>query len=101
MKRRIRIRNWIAATVAVIVIPLSLFLFSVLLGDGVDAEALGMVEGGINRAVLQCYALEGFYPHDLSYVVERYGVTLNDKLYFVDYVYRGSNLKPDITVLPL
>ena len=43
--------------------------------------------------------LEGFYPASLDYLEAYYGVSIDDRLYFVDYRYVASNLMPDITVL--
>ena len=54
----------------------------------------------IRRGAVQCYALEGAYPEDISYLKQRYGVAYDSELYYVDYTYLASNLMPDITVLP-
>ena len=61
-------------------------------------EALRLRETVLQDAV-QCYALEGFYPASLDYLEAYYGVSIDDRLYFVDYRYVASNLMPDITVL--
>lgn len=80
-------------------VPLAFLLFSWLFGARVDAENLRSTEEGIRRAAVQCYALEGVYPPDLSYLEERYGVSVDEKRYYVDYQYVASNLMPDITVV--
>lgn len=83
---------------------IALLLFSLLanrLGRQVSQEGLSMAEESIRRAAVQCYALEGAYPAEYSYLVERYGVSVDLTRYFVDYQYTASNLMPDITVIPL
>ena len=50
---------------------------------------------------MQCYALEGAYPQDLSHLEERYGVSVDGDRFRVDYIYIASNLMPDITIVPL
>lgn len=80
---------------------LAFLLFNGTLGDKIDAEALTMTEQSIRRAAVQCYALEGTYPADISYLEQRYGLSIDSKRYFVDYTYIASNLMPDITVLPV
>ena len=48
---------------------------------------------------MACYASEGFYPPDVAYMQEHYGLRYNADLYTVRYVRFASNLMPDITVL--
>lgn len=83
-----------------LLIPLVLALAAGAIGERADAEMLVVAERAITRAAVQCYALEGFYPPNLEYLTEYYGVTINEDVVFVDYIYIGSNLLPDITVLP-
>jgi len=57
------------------------------------------LEKALSRAAVACYASEGIYPSDLSYLEEHYGIRINNKLYTVKYEFIASNLMPDITVL--
>lgn len=52
----------------------------------------------IKKAAVTCYSVEGFYPYDLSYLIENYGVYIDERHYQVHYEYSGSNLIPDIRV---
>lgn len=81
--------------------PLLFFLAVVHMEQRVSRETLDMAEKGIRRAALQCYALEGAYPQNVDDLKERYGVSVDEKRFRVDYIYIGSNLMPDITVVPL
>ena len=63
-------------------------------------EALRLRETVLQDAV-QCYALEGFYPEDLNYLEEHYGLSYDSKKYVVSYEVIGSNLMPDVTVISL
>lgn len=58
-----------------------------------------ILEKAINRNITQCYALEGNYPPNLEYLEANYGLTYNEEHFFVDYVYIGGNLRPDITII--
>ncbi|MDO4540165.1 MAG: hypothetical protein Q4B48_03535 [Syntrophomonadaceae bacterium] len=62
-------------------------------------EGIRLTEQAVIRAAVQCYALEGFYPQQLSYLKDHYGVSYNEDSYTVHYQYIASNLMPDITVL--
>ncbi len=63
-----------------------------------EAESL---EDSVRRGAVQCYALEGFYPESLSYLEEHYGLSYNKEKYVVSYEVIGSNMMPDIMVIPL
>ena len=83
-----------------ILAPLALREFSGNMEQKVSAESLQVLETSVLRAAVECYALEGFYPPDAAYLLERYGVSVDEGLYYIDYNYVGSNLMPSISVLP-
>lgn len=64
-------------------------------------ENLSILQQSIRRAAVECYALEGWYPDNLDYLIEHYGVSVDTERYMVDYRFVASNLMPDITVLLL
>ncbi|NCB64163.1 MAG: hypothetical protein EOM52_11280 [Clostridia bacterium] len=92
--------RFLSLVLALLCVPPAFFLFAGLLGSRVDAESLSLTAQGLRRAAVQCYALEGAYPAGLSYLEAHYGVAVDPKRYLVDYQFIGSNLMPDITVLP-
>ncbi len=53
----------------------------------------------LNRDIVHCYAVEGFYPPSIEYLEQHYGLTYAKEDYMVDYIYEGSNLYPTVTVL--
>lgn len=57
------------------------------------------LETALTRSITQCYAVEGVYPPDLTYIEEHYGLTYDKTLFLVDYRPIGSNIMPDVTVL--
>ena len=63
-------------------------------------EAEGL-ESSIRRSAVHCYALEGFYPDSLEYLERHYGLTYDKDRYVVSYEVIGSNLMPDVSVIPL
>ena len=97
--------SWVRRILPAAVFLIALAAAGLLLARGVsvraDAEVLSLAEEGVRRAAVECYALEGFYPRSLDYLVENYGVTAGDGRYIISYQYVASNLMPDITVLSL
>lgn len=90
----------IPALALLLILPMGLGLAASKMEETVSAESLQMMEEAVMRAAVECYALEGFYPPQLCYLSERYGVAIDEERYFVDYIFTGSNLMPDIAVLP-
>lgn len=65
-----------------------------------EAEGLRQLEHSLYRATVSCYAFEGQYPPNLSYLRERYGIQVDETRYCVFYEVFGDNIMPNITVLP-
>lgn len=65
-----------------------------------DAQELEGLESSILQSAVHCYALEGFYPDSLAYLKDHYGLQYDSEKYLVIYETMGSNLMPDITVVP-
>ncbi len=57
------------------------------------------LQNALNKDIVHCYAVEGFYPPSLKYIEEHYGLTYNHELFAVDYQPIASNLRPDVTIL--
>lgn len=69
------------------------------LDQGRDREAVDRLTQAIRRGCVTCYAAEGRYPESLDYLIERYGLQLDQSRYAVFYEPTGANLMPQITVL--
>ena len=63
-----------------------------------DSEGAQTLKKGIQRASVQCYAIEGRYPPNVAYLEENYGITIDRERYHVFYSGFASNIMPDITV---
>lgn len=57
------------------------------------------LETVLRRTAVSCYAAEGFYPPDVEYMQEHYGLQFDEETYIVRYERPASNWMPDITVL--
>ena len=64
-----------------------------------DTEQLKILTQAIQRASIQCYAIEGQYPPSVEYLEEHYGIQVDEARYTVAYDVFASNMMPDITVL--
>ena len=64
-------------------------------------QQLQIAQKAVERAAVQCYAIEGRYPPDLSYLESHYGIILDTDHFLYHYERFGSNLMPEIKVFEL
>lgn len=57
-----------------------------------------MTREAIDRAVMQCYALEGAYPPHLKYLRDNYGLVADADRYNIYYDPVAGNIRPIIDV---
>ena len=88
--------------VASILIFVALILAFVLLINNITSKNNGrelqIVRDAVKNAALTCYAVEGMYPDDLSYLRDHYNLSYNEEKYHVFYEPLASNLMPSIKV---
>jgi len=100
-----KIKNFIMDTkgilfTVIILAVVILFFFTAVGGasDKADSTAAATLEKAIKRAAIQCYAIEGFYPPNVTYLENHYGIIIDDK-YIVEYKSFSGNNIPMIKVL--
>lgn len=94
------VRRLLPVIFFIIVILIFLAATSYVSSNTSAQEAQGL-EDSIRKSTVHCYALEGFYPEDLNYLEENYGISYDHDKYVVSYEVIGENLMPDIMVIPL
>ena len=70
-----------------------------LLNQGQQAQGLLILEDAVRKTAAACYAAEGFYPPNIAYMQEHYGLQWDPEAYVIHYERFASNLMPQITVL--
>ena len=94
-KRRFRdIMLWVLLLLAI----LGILGYRTILGQ-LHAQESESIKRAVSNAAEQCYAIEGAYPNSLDYLVEKYGLRINEKDYVVNYVVFASNVQPSIVVM--
>ncbi len=83
---------------AALMIALFIWAVDALSTSNLDKEESALQEALV-RDITTCYALEGNYPPDLSYLEEHYGLVYDKKRFYVDYRPIASNIRPDYMVI--
>ncbi|MCL2754502.1 MAG: hypothetical protein FWD35_02140 [Oscillospiraceae bacterium] len=91
---------WAIVATVVIFALLGAFVFTMLGGAAQTSadEEVRVVREGILRAVVSCYAFEGFYPPDFAYLTEHYNIIIDHERYHVYYNKIADNLMPEVYV---
>ena len=88
----------------VVVVVVAVFLVYVGLGNLSTTQAdkqLEIARDAIMKAAVQCYALESQFPPSLQYLVDNYGLILDETKFVYHYRVIGSNMVPEIQVFPM
>ena len=64
-----------------------------------DNSRADAIKQSIEKAAVQCYALEGHYPPSITYLEENYGISLDRDKYHYDYFAFASNIRPSVVVI--
>ena len=64
-----------------------------------EEEAASAIRDAVRKSALQCYVVEGFYPPDLAYLQDHYGLQVNTDDYYVVYDAFASNVPPTVSVV--
>ena len=62
-------------------------------------EQEASLQDSLERCIMACYALEGFFPPDLEYMEAHYGLSYDKEEFFVDYQPSAGNIRPDYIVI--
>lgn len=89
--------------IIIIALALAVLLLAALLLGRVDSRQrdteTDSVREAVMNAALTCYAVEGAFPADVSYLQENYGLLYDEERYIIVYDAFAVNLPPEIRVL--
>jgi len=79
---------------------LVIFLYGIsYVGSSTGERQEASLTKAMERNIVHCYALEGFYPPSLEYMEEHYGLIYDKDMFIVDYQPIATNLYPDFTII--
>ena len=93
------IRNMVLMLVLLVAMLVAMFMSSRQVSGSMERESLRIAEQAINRALVTCYATEGSYPAEFSYLEETYGVHIDHSRFLVEYDIFASNIMPSVRLI--
>ncbi len=90
-------RDWQKLGVVILVFVAAVALVT-RLDSYQDREETDIVQQAVHDVALTCYAVEGAYPDDISYLREHYHLSYDEDRFFISYEPFSSNIMPDIWV---
>ncbi|MBQ4640495.1 MAG: hypothetical protein IJB69_08285 [Clostridia bacterium] len=90
-------RLLLLAVAMAVLVALCVYTIDSMIRVGDEGE-MRTVEDAVRHAALTCFAVEGAYPSELSYLQEHYGLHYDESRYHVLYEAFASNQMPQIRV---
>ncbi len=97
-----RKKRWPAFVWAAAAILMAVCVWRLVLptsGRDMDEESVKAMKAAVERCAMQCYVVEGAFPPSLAYLVENYGLQINEKEFYVSYDIFASNVPPAVKVI--
>ncbi len=99
---RKRITESVNFSVLFFVLIIAAFLFGIsFISSTSNSDQKQVLTDAVNKDIIHCYAIEGYYPPSLAYIEDHYGLTYDKSKYLVDYVPVGDNIMPSVTILEI
>ncbi len=63
-----------------------------------NEERIKNVKQAVMNGAVLCYSVEGFYPENIDYLKENYGLNYDEKRFLVHYRYVSADICPSVMV---
>lgn len=91
-------RKEIAIILLMVLLLAGVYMLVTRVDTANDGAQTQFVYDAVQNAALTCYAVEGTYPSDLTYLRDNYGLAYDENRYMVYYDAFGANVVPEIYV---
>ena len=99
MKRRRRLNVVVGIVVLVLVVGLVIFGVRTM-EESTQQQGAASIRETVLSSAVQCCAIEGAYPQSLQYLIDNYGLTVNEDDFAITYEAFASNVMPSVVVVP-
>lgn len=97
---RRRQQSWLRVVIVLLVAMVLGAVVFIGARDAIREQGALSMRTAILEHAKQCCAVEGAYPKSMSYLVEHYGLVINDTDYVITYDCYADNVVPSVVVVP-
>ena len=95
-----RIFDSVNFSILFFVVVIAVFIIGITrISSNNEKDGRQILESALDKDIVHCYAVEGYYPPSLDYIEEHYGLTYDKDKYLIDYESIGNNIMPNVTIL--
>lgn len=95
----VKINKFRILSITIFLLFISFLYFAVNSAEmGTDEEKYNVLKDALGRSIVQCYAIEGFYPPNVEYLEKNYGLVVDYDKYIISYNVFASNIMPEFDV---
>ena len=95
-----RILQSVNFSILFFLLVIGIFLYGIVtVSSGTAEDERRILDEAIHKDIVHCYAVEGMYPPNLTYMEEHYGLTYDHDKFLVDYEPIASNIMPNVTII--
>ncbi len=98
-KKKLHIKASFITTFVFALFILIMLVFVSSIGNQNTDRQEETLANALERDIMHCYALEGYYPPSLKYIEEHYGLVYDKEKYIVDYRPVANNIYPNIAII--
>lgn len=95
-----RILDSVNFSIVFFVVVIGVFIVGItMISARNERDERQVLESALNKDIIHCYAIEGYYPPSLKYIEDHYGLIYDEEKYLVDYEPIGNNIMPNVTIV--
>lgn len=95
-----RIAESVNLSLVFFILIIAIFIIGInVIANRNEKDEKEVLANAISKDIVHCYAIEGYYPPNLEYIIEHYGLTYDSEKYIVDYEPIGSNIMPSVNIV--
>lgn len=91
-------KGWVVFIIIIVLVVMISAAMIARMKRDVSMQSIEALRQTVSDACVQCYAIEGKYPVNISYLEQNYGVRYNGSRYVVSLKDRGTNELPEVVV---
>lgn len=92
-------KGFIIRIIILVVIIISFVMLIIYIEKDAKKNELFLIENAIEKAIINCYAVDGEYPTSIDYLIENYGIVIDEERFDVYLEKIDVGIFPKVTII--